>query len=73
MIMKVELDRKDIISLMKGTSPNYSVMHKIPKDLGSYVGGFCDRWDWNYSVPDEYTDEELFSIYMMCKHSWIKP
>ena len=46
--MKVELDRKGIISLLRGTTPPYSVMNKIPKELGSYTGGFVDKWNWNY-------------------------
>lgn len=61
--MNVELDRKDIISLLRGTTPAYSVMDKIPKELGSYVGGFVDSWQWNYiskNVP--YSDEYLFNL-----------
>ena len=70
-IMTVSLDRKDIISLLKGTSPYYSVMDKIPKDLGSYVGGFKDEWHWNsISENAPYTDEYLYELYLMCKNSW---
>lgn len=61
--MKVELDRKDIISLLRGTNTHYSVMNKIPEELGSYVGGFVERWEWNYmdeNVP--YSDEYLFNL-----------
>ena len=68
--MNVELDRKDIISLLCGTTPAYSVMDKIPKELGSYVGGFVDSWQWNYiseNVP--YSDEYLFNLYLTCKNS----
>ena len=68
--MNVELDRKDIISLLRGTSPAWSVMDKIPKELGSYVGGFVDGWHWNYiseNVP--YSDEYLFNLYLICKNS----
>ena len=36
--MNVELDRKDIISLLRGTTPAWSIMDKIPKELGFYVG-----------------------------------
>ena len=68
--MIVDLDRKDIISLMKGISPNYDVMGEIPKDLGYYSGGFSDQWKWNYFVPDKYSNKELFSIYLICKNSW---
>lgn len=68
--MNVELDRKDIISLLRGTTPAWSVMDKIPKELGSYVGGFVDSWHWNYiseNVP--YSDEYLFNLYLICKKS----
>lgn len=41
--MVVDLDRKDIVSLLKGVEPSYEIMEKIPKDLGSYTGGFVDR------------------------------
>jgi len=69
--MKVELDRKDIIALLKGTCPNYNVMDKIPKDLGSYCGGFVDDWKWNYFIEDvSYSDEYLYNLYLMCKNSW---
>ena len=68
--MNVELDRKDIISLLRGTTPAWSVMDKIPKELGFYVGGFVDGWQWNYiseNVP--YSDEYLFNLYLICKNS----
>lgn len=69
--MKINLDRKDIISLLVGSTPNYSVMDKIPKDLGSYVGGFVDDWKWNHiSIDTPYTDEYLYDLYLMCKNSW---
>ncbi len=68
--MIVELDREDIISLMKGTEPNYNIMHKIPEDLGRYVGGFADRWEWDMIIPTQYSDEELYNIYLMCKESY---
>ena len=69
--MNVELDRKDIISLLRGTAPAYSVMDKIPKELGSYVGGFVDSWQWNYiSENVSYSDEQLYDLYLMCKNSW---
>lgn len=69
--MNIELDRKDIISLLRGTTPAYSVIDKIPKELGSYVGGFVDSWQWNYiSENVSYSDEQLYDLYLMCKNSW---
>ena len=71
MIMKVELDRKDIIALLRGTTPYYSVMDKIPEDLGYFVGGFNHEWHWKYITEDcPYTDEYLYDLYLMCKNSW---
>ena len=68
--MKVELDRKGIISLLRGTTPPYSVMNKIPKELGYYIGGFVDSWHWNdISENVSYSDEYLFILYLMCKNS----
>lgn len=69
--MKVKLDKKDIIALLIGSTPNYSVMDKIPKDLGSYVGGFVDDWKWNNIREDTpYSEKYLFELYLMCKNSW---
>lgn len=68
--MVVDLDRKDIVSLLKGVEPSYEIMENIPKDLGSYTGGFVDRWNWSFWDDVDYTDEELYAIYKMCKDSW---
>ena len=69
--MIVDLDRKDIISLLKGSKPNYNVINKIPEELGYYVGGFVNDWRWNYfSENVSYSDEQLYDLYLMCKNSW---
>ena len=69
--MIVDLDRKDIISLLTGSKPNYNVFDKIPKELGSYVGGFVDDWQWNRINENvSYTDEQLYDLYLICKNSW---
>lgn len=41
--MIVDLDRKDIVSLLRGSTPSYEVMDKIPEKLGHYAGGFKDE------------------------------
>lgn len=71
--MTIELTKNVAIDLLKGTTPNYSVMHKIPKDLGHYVGGFVDEWEWcNFSDKVPYSAEELYDLYLICKNSWEK-
>lgn len=68
--MIVDLDRKDIISLLTGIQPNYSVMDKIPKEFGYYVDWF-NIWRWNdISENMSYSDEQLYDLYLMCKNSW---
>lgn len=69
--MLVDLGRKDIISLLTGCKPNYNVIDKIPKELGSYVGGFVNDWEWNNINENvSYTNEQLYDLYLTCKNSW---
>ena len=69
--MIVDLDRKDIISLLTGSQPNYSVIDKIPEEFGYYFGGFVNDWRWNdISENVSYSDEQLYDLYLMCKNSW---
>ncbi len=43
--MKVDLDKNDLINLVKGTSPSYELMdHPLISRNGQYRGGFDDRW-----------------------------
>lgn len=69
--MFVELDRNDIIALMTSTTPNYVTSKEIPNDLGAYTCGIVDIWKWKDNIPDKYTDEELYQIYLICKHATI--
>ena len=67
----VHLDRKDLISLVKGTEPFYSVFeHPLVKDNGDYVGGFVDKWAWNHPKLNTLSNEELVELYYICKNSW---
>ena len=68
--MNFDLDKKDLISLVKGTHPHYDVFeHKLVKRCGNYTGGMSDRWSWNYNISD-LTEVELFDLYTTCKNSW---
>lgn len=65
----VHLDHEDLISLVKGTGPNYSVM----KEFG-HLGQYSDPigWRWDSAKLDRLTDEQLFEVYLRCKLSWKK-
>ncbi|NRZ59156.1 hypothetical protein DZE42_002295 [Clostridium beijerinckii] len=48
--MKLDLDKKDLISLVKGTDPNLNVMeHPKISCCGNYRVQ-NSRWDWNQHV-----------------------
>lgn len=65
--MIVDLDRKDLEALVKGSYVGYSLItNPLIKKAGYYIGGFHDEWRWNSSL-EQLTNEELFEIYMMCK------
>lgn len=66
--MKVELDKRDIIHLLRGVEPSYDTMGLIEDmGLGSYIGGFKDIFDWKHTTSscwDKYSEEELFELYL---------
>ncbi|WP_297420586.1 hypothetical protein [Clostridium sp.] len=70
MNLKLDLDKKDLISLVKGTDPNLNAMGH-PKIIcrGSYLAQH-GRWDWNYCAFENCTNEEIYEIYKICKDSW---
>jgi hypothetical protein len=70
--MTVELDRTDIITLIKGCFIPFSMMDdKILKKMGKFIGGFTDEWRWEYK-PDisEFSDEELWNVYLKLKKDY---
>lgn len=66
--IQVTLDRKDIINLIKGTEPSYTLMEDpIIEQMGTFIGGFSDRWDWNNSKFQNFTITQLWSTYLKLK------
>lgn len=67
----VHLDRKDLLSLVKGTDPYYSVFeHPLVQENGDYTGGFVDKWSWNHPRLNALSNEKLVELYYICKNSW---
>ena len=70
--MTVDLEKIDIINLVRSTTPYYNDMIEITEmKLGYYIGGFSDEWFWlskNDSVWDNFTEQELFDLYKKLKH-----
>lgn len=68
--MKMDLDKKDMISLVKGTAPNLLIMdNPLINKYGNFRASY-GTWDWNYRAFDNLSEEELLEIYLTCKNSW---
>lgn len=70
--MVVNLDRKDIVILLMGiTCPAYEYIDKLTKmGLGQFYGGMGERWEWKHNLYHcEYSDEELYNLYLELKPS----
>jgi|GEM_PF-935902 len=69
--MKVDLDKKGLVALVMGSTPNYSVMeHALVAMTGRYIGGFHDKWVWDRSALEQFTEKNLLKLYNTCKDSW---
>jgi len=68
--MKVDLDKKALISLVCGQQPNYSMLENpIVKLCGSYNGS-TDIWCWSEHNLEKFSDDELYKLYCECRKSW---
>jgi hypothetical protein len=69
--MEVDLDKEDLIALVRSTDPNYELFENpFVKPFGDYQGGFYDRWIWKVSDLHKLTEHRLWELYKMCKDSW---
>lgn len=68
---KAQLDKEDLIRLICGCCPpSYEVMEVFEKQgIGSYTGGFADRWDWNRRALEKKSKEQLWDYYQQIKNS----
>lgn len=71
--MIVELSKDDLITLVKGLECPNKMMSKYSKlEIGSYTGGFVDRWDWDKYGLKKLNEEELYNVFQECKSYWDK-
>ena len=66
--LNIELVKRDLISLVKGTDPSYDAM-SIPlvKKHGKYHGGFNDEWQWDTYELEKLTEQQLYELYSLIK------
>lgn len=70
--LQVELDRSEILSLIKGICPSYSLITELTNQgFGKFIGGFVEKWEWtqNDKFWKKYSIEQLFDIYKNIKHA----
>jgi hypothetical protein len=68
--MKIELDKSALITLVNGIEPYYSLFdNQIVSSCGSFSGS-QGTWSWNKSNLKELSEEELYTLYLLCKDSW---
>jgi len=71
--MEVRLTKEDLANLVSSVSPNYSLFdHPIVKGRGTYIGGFCEKWEWGCNLEKELSESELWELYVMCRDSYNK-
>ena len=68
--MTVELDKADLVALVEGSScPWDQQWHDrlTHMGVGSYTGGFVDKWSWSTSGLERLTEDQLWQLYTMIK------
>lgn len=66
--MTVDLDKVDLIALVCGTSPNYNLFENTTiKKCGYFMR---DNWYWYDHELEKLSEEELLTLYNLCKNSW---
>lgn len=67
--MNIELDRKGLESLIKGTGPHFDAFkNNLVVKAGFEYSDQYGRIDWrNLS---SLTDNELYELYIICRKSW---
>ena len=67
--MTIELDRKDLEALVKGTSPYYSEFdNPLVKLAGHSYSDQYGRTSWDRL--NKLSDQQLYRLYEICKNSW---
>lgn len=66
--MKVELNTKDLQTLIKGSSPSYSDFNNaLVKKAGH---SYSDQYGWTtWSSLNKLSDQELWNLYQICKNN----
>ena len=68
--MKIELDRKGLEILVKGSQPYYNEFNnQLVKKAGHSYSGQYGKTSWDNL--DSLTEVELYEVYLICRNSWV--
>ncbi len=63
--MLLDLDKKALISLVRGESPAYSLLeNSIIKRCGEIS---CEGWVWDENELERLNEEALYNLYLLCR------
>lgn len=66
--MTIEVTKEDLIYLLKGIYPGYSIMEELQeKGIGRYSDS--RGWWWEEDLLSSMTEDQLFTLYNRCKAS----
>jgi hypothetical protein len=67
--LKLELDRKGLETLVKGSYPAYDAFdHKLVNKAGHSYTDFNGKTHWD--SLEKLTELELYFLYLVCRRSW---
>ena len=68
--MLVDLEKEDLINLVKGVSPYFTAMNEpYIKGMGNY-DDYRSSWKWDKTALEQLDESDLLLIYYICKNSW---
>lgn len=64
--MLVELDKKGLLALVRGSQPAYELFDDpLISEHGSYAASY-GRWEWSFTL-NNLSEEMLFHLYKLMK------
>ena len=68
--MKIDLEKKSLIDLVSGTSPNYELFENPLVKLCGRFNGSYGTWHWNEYELEKCSETQLYGLYKLCRKSW---
>lgn len=71
--INVTLDHEDIVNMIRGIYPPYTQLDElINLKLGTYTGGFADKWEWSSTSSEvwkTFSITQLYALYLILKNN----